>query len=305
MIDVTLQQLRMLREVAARSTIASAAESMGYTPSAVSQQLAGLEKATGVAVLERVGRNVRLTDAGRELVRHADGLMAGMEAARVALERVNNEVRGTLEMAVYESVATTLVPPMLVRLHDIYPDLHVRTRQADPDVAIESLVTGEIDLAFTVDYPHTPAAPRADIMRDKLLVDHFRAVVPADDALVGPVIRLADLRDRPFISSPGTMSCGRCVLMACREAGFEPDVAHQLDDYPTTLHLVAAGQGVALISDLGLVGIGDRVRVLHLDQPLTRTIELAYRRASAERPAIVAVRDTLRRIVAEQFQLSR
>ncbi|HEY5886813.1 MAG TPA: LysR family transcriptional regulator, partial [Acidimicrobiales bacterium] len=93
---MSLQQLRMLREVANRNTIAAAADSLGYTSSAVSQQLSGLEKATGVAVLERVGRNVRLTDAGRELVRHADDLLAGMEAAQVAIERLSGEVRGVL-----------------------------------------------------------------------------------------------------------------------------------------------------------------------------------------------------------------
>jgi DNA-binding transcriptional LysR family regulator len=296
--DITLQQLRMLREVADRTTIAAAAESLGYTPSAVSQQLAGLERTTGVPVLEKVGRNVRLTDAGRELVHHARDLLGRMEAAQVAIERVTSEVRGTLEVTVYESVATTLLPRLLRRLSVRYPDLHLRTRQCDPDLAIDALAAGDIDLAFAIDYRYAPAPLRDDIVRFGIVDDRFHAVVADDDPLVGPTISLLDLAGRPFISSPIDLSCGRCVLSACRGAGFEPDVVHQLDDYPTALHLVAAGQGVALVPDLGLVDPVPGIRVLDLDPPLSRTIQLAYRNVSAERPSIVAVRDTLVELIA-------
>jgi DNA-binding transcriptional LysR family regulator len=299
MMDISMQQLRMLREVANRRTIAAAAESLGYTASAVSQQLAALERSTGVAVLERVGRNVRLTDAGRELVRHAGELLAGMEAARVALEQVNREPRGELEVTIYESVAATLLPPLLARLAVRYPDLHLRTRQADPDLAIDALAMGDIDLAFAIDYPHAPAPKRADVIRFSVLDDRFHVVVADDDPIQEPVVALADLAGRPFISSPPALSCGRCVVMACRSAGFEPDVVHQLDDYPTTLHLVAARQGVALVPDLGLVQLPAGIRTIELDPPLSRTIQLAYRTASAERPSIAAVRLTLQELVAE------
>jgi DNA-binding transcriptional LysR family regulator len=297
--DFTMQQLRMLREVASRKTIAAAADSLGYTPSAVSQQLAGLERSTGVAVLERVGRNVRLTDAGRELVRHAGDLLAGMEAARVALEQVNSEVRGELDVAIYESVAATLLPPLLARLGERFPDLRLRTRQVDPDLAIDSLALGDIDLAFAIDYPHAPAAPRSDVVRHSVLDDHFHVVVSRDDPIRRPVVSLAELADRPFISSPAGLSCGRCVVTACHSAGFEPDIVHQLDDYPTTLHLVAAGQGVALVPVLGLARLPSGVRVIDLDPPLCRTIQLAYRKTSAERPSIAAVRMTLQEVVAD------
>jgi DNA-binding transcriptional LysR family regulator len=297
--DITMQQLRMLREVAKCKTIAAAAESLGYTASAVSQQLANLERSTGVAVLERVGRNVRLTDAGRELVRHAGDLLAGMELARVALERVNSEVRGELEVTIYESVAATLLPPLLARLAQRYPDLRLRTRQADPDKAIEALAMGDLDLAFAIDYPHAPAPPHPEVVRYSVLDDRFHLVVAHDDPLREPVVSLAGLAHRPFIASPPDLSCGRCVVMACRKAGFEPDIVHQLDDYPTALHLVAAGQGVALVPDLGLVWMPAGVRTIELDPPLSRTVQLAYRRTSAERPSVAAVRMTLDELVAD------
>lgn len=297
--DINLHQLRMLREVANRRTIAAAADSLGYTSSAVSQQLAGLERATGVAVLERVGRNVRLTDAGRELVRHANDLLAGMEAAQVAVERVNSEVGGTLELAVYESVAGTLLSPLIARLGERHPDLRLRTRQVDPDLAIESLVMGDIDVAFTIDYPHLPAPRRDDITYFALLEDRIRAVVPPDDPLSGPTVALADLAGRPFISSSPSMSCGRCVVRACRDAGFEPDLVHQLDDYSATMHLVAAGEGVALVPDLALIGRREGSRVLDIEPVISRTVQLAYRTTSAERPSILAVRDTLVELIRE------
>jgi DNA-binding transcriptional LysR family regulator len=296
--DLSLQQLRMLREVARLHTIAAAAGSLGYTPSAVSQQLNGLERSTGVAVLERVGRNVRLTDAGRELVRHAEELLAGLEAAQVAMERVTKEVRGDLVLTVYESVASTLVLPLLELLAERHPDLRLRTRGLEPDAAVEALAAGEIDLAFTSDYAHTPVPVRSDVVRFSLFEDVFHLVVPDDDPLSAEVVSLDAVADRPFVSPPPSDSCGRCVIAACRNAGFEPDIAHQVDDYPTTLRMVRAGQGVGLVPDLGLVHGAAGLRVVAIRPKVSRTIQLAYRAVSAERPAIVAVRDALVEVVA-------
>lgn len=300
--DLTLQHLRMLREVSRRKTIAAAAESLGYTRSAVSQQLVGLEKSTGVAVLERVGRGVQLTDAGRELVRHADELLAGMEAAQVSIERVAGEARGGLAMGVYESVAGTLLPGLLSRLGQRFPDLRLQTRELDPDLAIDNLVMGEIDLSFVIDYPHAPSERRHDIVRTTIMEDRFHLVVPPGEPLdaEGPVA-LARFADRDFIAPAPSSGCGSCVVLACRDAGFEPMISHQLDDYPTTLQLVSAGQGVALVSDLGLV-LGRRtadVQVLELAKPVSRSIQLAHRSASSERPAIAAVRQVLVEVAAD------
>ncbi len=296
--DISLHQLKLIRELAQRGTIAAAAESLGYTPSAVSQQLSSLEKAVGVPVLERVGRNVRLTDAGRELVKHAEGILSSMEAAQSAVETVANEVQGVLELSVFESVATTLLPELLQRLGAQYPAVSLRTRQMDPDQAIQALGLGQIDLAFTLDYPHAPAEPRTDVVRETIVEDHFHAVVPLDSDLPSTVA-LSALAEERFIASPVDLSCGRCVLVACREAGFEPDVVHQLDDYPTTLHLIEARQGIGLLPDLGLVIRPPGIRVLNLDPPFLRTVQLAYRKVSAERPAIKAVRKLLHEVVLD------
>lgn len=296
--DMSIQQLRMLREVARRGTIVAAAETLGYTPSALSQQLSGLERATGVAVLERVGRNVRLTDAGRELVRHAGDLLASLEAARAAMEQVAGEVRGTIELAVYESVATTLLLPLLERLAVQHPDLRIRTRQLDVEPATEAVAAGEIDIGFTLDYSHAPMPRRAGLTFASVLEDEFHLVVPEGDEVTGRV-SLDAVAGRTFIAPATTASCGQCVVAACRSAGFEVEVGHQIDDFPTALRLVAAGAGVAIVPDLGLVHRPPGVRVVDIDPPLSRTIQLAYRTASADRPAVVAVRDALTAVVAD------
>lgn len=288
--DLSIQQLRMLRAVAEHRTIAAAADVLGYTPSAVSQQLGALERSTGVAVLERVGRGVMLTDAGRELVRHAGALLAQMEAAQASLEAVASEPRGRIELSVYESVASTLLPDVLDRLADTHPQLELRTRQIDPDRALEALASGELDAAFTIDYPHAPAPSPPGIERDLIIEDAFYVVVPHDHPLSASRVDLATLADERFICAPLDLGCGRCVAVACRAAGFEPDVVHQLDDYPTTLRLVAAGQGIGLVPGLGLVHLVEGVRVALLEQPVTRRIQFAYRTASAARPAISALR---------------
>ncbi len=299
--DFTLQQLRLLREVANRGTIAAAAASVGYTPSAVSQQLAGLERAVGMTVLERVGRNVRLTDAGRELVDHADRLLAGVEEAQVALERVQGEARGRLLVAIYQSVGSTLLAPLLSLLAARHPHLQLRTQFYDqnPDDALDRLAMGELDLAFAKDYPDAPEEPRDGIVRELLLDDHFALVVADDDPLTGPTVSLDQVADRPFIASPPTVSCGRRVVTACRQHGFEPNIVHELDDYPTAMQLVAAGVGVSLIPSLGLVHAPPGVRAIALSEPVTRHVQLAFRAASAERPAIAAVRAAVADVITE------
>jgi DNA-binding transcriptional LysR family regulator len=223
------------------------------------------------------------------LVRHAEALLAQLEKAQVALEQLATEARGTVEISVFESAAATILPPVLERTADLYPDLDIRTRQMDPDVAFTALGRGDIDLAFVLEYPHAPGPQPSDIDRLHICTDWFRLVVPADSDLGPRPVSLASLADRGFVSSPPDLSCGRCVHQACRDAGFEPDIRHQTDDYPTTLRLIAARAGIGLVPDLGLADLPSGIRVLDLDPPLSRELKLAYRHASAARPGLQAV----------------
>lgn len=303
--EMTLHHLRLLREVAERGTIAAAAAAIGYTPSAVSQQLASLETATGISMLERVGRNVRLTDAGRELVRHATDILTRMEAAQTAIEVVNNEVGGTLDVSVYGSVASALLPPVLKYLAIEHPGLQVRSHFIDPPDSIDMVLRGDLDIAFDIDYSNGTTVTRPGIERVSLIDDHFHLVVNTRlAARLGTTTTLAAVAQEPFIAAAHDITSGGFIRKACSSQGFQPDVVHQLDDYRATLHLIAADQGVSLVPDLALIEPPLGIAVLDLEPPLHRIIQLAYRRASATRPAIVAFKKACR-YAGDDLQLVR
>ncbi len=299
MIDLTLVQLRMLREVARQGTMGAAASALGYTPSAVSQQLGQLERNVGVDLFERVGRNVHLTDAGYDLAARADHILGEVEAAGAALEASQTEVRGVVHLGLFESIAAAVLPRLLASLADEHPELEVRTRFADPGDAAADVANGELDLAFTIEYDRMSRERPKRLAADLIHVDAFRLVVPESDPITATRVPLADMADRPFIGSAPGSPCGRLMMSACAAAGFRPDVVHEFEEYGTVLRLVAAGQGVSLIPDLGLCDVPAGVRVVDLAEPVTREIVLTYRTVSADRPAITAVREHLARLVAE------
>lgn len=290
--DLTLRQLRMLREVAVRGTLAAAATSLGYTASAASQQIAALERATGQSVLERVGRGVQLTDAGHALAAHAEEVFAGIEHAQAALEAIGDEPTGTVRISTFESFASALMPEVVTRLAAECPGVTLRSTQLDPDLSLESLLAGAIDIALVLDYPHAPSPRPRGAHRETVLTEPFRLAVPDHHRLTAPV-DLTTLTDEMFIAGTAESSCRRCVVGACREAGFEPRVAHEIDNLPATLRLVAAGAGITLLPELALHDRPPGIRLLEITQPVQRSVEVAYREASSKRPTVRAVLDAI------------
>ncbi len=297
--DMNLQQLRMLCEVSRQGTIAAAAESLGYSASAVSQQLNGLEKSTGVPILEKVGRNVRITDAGRELVRHAEELLAGLEAAQIAIERVHQDVAGDITLAVYETVAGTLLPPLLHDLTSRYPDLRVRPRGIEPVEAMDALETGDVDMAFTIEYRHLATVLPKGVEARSLIDDPFVLAVSDSDPIGPGNVGLGVIDGRPMVVPPLNSSCGDCVVVACRAAGFEPNVFHEIDDYRTLMRFAASGLAVGLVPELALFDVPAGVRLLEITPPIVRTIQVAHRTASGGRPAIAAIHESLDRVIVD------
>lgn len=298
--DLTLQQLRMLQALDAHGTIAAAAEVLGYTPSAVSQQLSAAERSAGIDVLERSGRNVLLTQAGRELVGFANIVLSQMEEAQAAMERARGEVTGVVRLGVIESVASAILARLLELLSERHPGIEVRTRSADFGMQFDMIRSGDLDLAFVVDYPDAPGPLPSGIARERVLHDWFRLVVPESRAteFPGPV-DLACLAGERFIAPPPADACGMAVIQGCRRAGFEIDVAHSLVDYPLSLRMVAKGLAVALVPDLGLRVVPDGATVVELREPFCRAIDIAHRVASAERPAIRATVEAIHDVLAE------
>jgi len=289
MFDVTLHQLRVFREVVTRGTMAAAAESLGYTPSAISQAMNALERAVGRAVFERVGRSVQPTDLGRNLLVHANDLLAGVERAQAELERSATEVRGTFTIGVFESMALTALVPLLSTLSDRHPALQVQTDELMPQSVAEEVLSGALDMAFVIDYPHAPHALPDGVTSQLMLTERFWLVTPRGHRLAPGPVPLAALADESLIAPPISVSCGRCVVLACRAAGFEPKVHHRIDDYTTTLRMVEAGLSSALIPDLGLTDLSRDVEVIELTDRVDRQILAIHRKSSAGRPALNAV----------------
>ncbi len=301
--DVTLHQLRLLAQVRDQGTISAAATAMHVTPSAASQQLSALEAAVGLPVLCRAGRGVQLTDAGHAMVRHADAVIRQIEAARADMEQMQTDVVGTIHLGVLESLTSSILPRLLTEMAARYPGLQLRTHQIETD-ALPRVTTGALDAAVVVDYPDAPGPRDNATVRHLLCRDWFKIVVPWEHPLRGPIVDLEALAHESMITSPLTTSCGRCIATACRQAGFEPDVVHQIQDYPGVLNLVAAGAGVALVADLGLLHPPPGVRILQPRRRICRHVELVYRDTSTARPSLRAFLEVLD-LVADRAGLDR
>lgn len=226
------------------------------------------------------------------MVAQADAVMATLDETQAAIERVSGAPVGTVRLAVFETFAAALLPEVVKRVRDLHPEVTIRTTQLEPEEALDELLKGSCDLALVIDYPHAPSPRPRGIEWRALRQEPFRLVVPADDPLVGPV-ELASVATRPFISGPIDTSCGTCTINACRDSGFEPDIHHEISQTLAALRAVEAGAGVTLLPDMALVDAPEGVKLLDLARPLERTIELAARPVTMQRPAAQAVADAI------------
>ncbi len=297
-----LKRLRLLRELAARGTIGAVAESLSYSPSAVSQQLALLEREAGVPLLERVGRNVRLTAAAQQLVTHTDALLARVEEAEADLAATAEQITGTLRVAAIQSAGLYLLAPALRRLSADHPALRVEVTDMEPEVSLPTLALGSLDLVLGDEYPFLPRPPDARLEHEPLVDEEFRLMLPADHpaAAGGGPVPLAALRDDGWAIGKTHTHYAELTIRACRTFGaFEPDVRHRSDDLLMLLALVANGQAVTLLPDLVRAEREPAVAVRDVAEArLRRTVFGAIRRGSARRPALNALLAALRHTAA-------
>lgn len=285
--EVSLHRLKLLRELERRGTVTAVAAALNYTVSAVSQQLALLEREVGTPLFERRGRRIVLTEAGLSLAGHAETILGAVEDAAHAMESARAGVGTTLTAGVWASVATALLPAGLAVLARDHPGIAVRTRELAPEDTTGAVRDGSLDLAFVLDYSTYAMARVPELARVPIAVESLHAVVPRG-SLDAESVRLADLADAPWILSRARSHYGRAVRIACREAGFEPEIRHEAGEQSTALALVAAGLGVTLASDLGLGTYGADVDVVPLADALTRTVSIAYRERDARREPLRA-----------------
>lgn len=299
--ELSLHRLRMLRELNRKGTVTAAASSLHYTASAVSQQLAQLERDVGARLFERVGRRVQLTDLGKLLATHAEDILDSVERATLALEEAQEATTVTLRAGVFATVAAGLLPAALAILHERQPGIRLRTKQLTPEQSAEAVKDGDVDIAFTLDYADAPMPWDANLMGSPIAVERLHVAAPAGTLgglNAGPVA-LSDLAEHPWILAGPRSHFGRAVQAACLRNGFQLRITHEVDEQSTAMAMVAAGMGITLVSDLGMALAPPGMDALPLTTPITRTVSLVYRSTAARRPALQMVIDVVRSAAAE------
>jgi DNA-binding transcriptional LysR family regulator len=299
MLDV--RRMRVLREVAQRGSFSAAADSLAYTQSAVSQQIAALEREAGTRLVERNARGVRLTDAGRALVEHADAILARLADAEAELEAIAGLRGGRLRMAAFPSAGATIMPEAIARFRDRHPAVELSLEPADPEPALVKLRAGEVDLVLDITGALRP--PREDgIERLHLLDDPMYVALPTGHPLAHKRnLSLEELAEESWIlGTTGSCPDASIFLHSCQLAGFEPHVTFNSDDYFAIQGFVAAGVGASFIPDLALISVRDDIVVRSLGpRPPARVVWAATLKDSFNSPARQAMLDILVEVGAE------
>ena len=289
-----LRRLRLLRELSERGTIAAVADALQFTPSAVSQQLAMLERETGVRLLERAGRGVRLTDPALVLVGHADALLERAARAEADLAAAAGTVTGRGRIAAFQSVALQLALPAIEQLAHDAPGLRCELVEAEPEQALPALALGDVDLVLGDEWRHQPWRLPSGLERHELLQDPVHLVLPAGHAAARrhpEAVPLAELAGEAWTTGHAGMSWEEMTQRTCREhGGFDPDIRHRTNDATVSLALVARGLAVTLLPELVLPDHhpGIALRAIAGAQ-VDRAIFAVTRAADATRPSTQAL----------------
>jgi len=298
MLDV--RRLTMLRAVAREGSVSGAARSLGYAQPAVSHHIARLEEEVGTALMTRLGRGVRLTDAGLALVEHADAVLTRLTAAEEEVAAIAGLRAGRVRLAAFPSGSATLMAGALSRLRAEHPGIAVSFAEAEPEDAIPLLRSGDLDLVLGFSYAAVGTRDGRDLESIALLHDPSHAVLePGHPAAADPLpLVLERLEAGPWIAG-----CERCrghLLHLARAAGFAPSIAYETDDYVTVQSLVAAGLGVTLLPSLALVAARrPDVAVRPLAGAPGRTVEILLPAAERRPPSVRAMIGVLREAAGE------
>jgi DNA-binding transcriptional LysR family regulator len=285
------RRLRLLIQLESLGTVRAVAVAASMSPSAVSQQLAALERESGAALLERHGRAVALTDAGVALASHARAILERIGAAEEDLRALRDAPAGTVRIASFTSAMRAFVITAAATAGRAHPGVAVHLAELEPDDCVPALTRGEVDLAVVADFgdgtlPHTP-----HLRSLTLATDALRAVLPpgrAPSATLG--VRLQDLREEPWLLDGTELE--RHVLRRCRRAGFEPRVVGRLFSHEALLYAVRSGLGVTVLPTFAL-DRADGVEVRPLDPVARRELVVLHRVEALDRRSVALTLDVL------------
>ncbi len=289
MFDLT--RLRLFRELAHRGTMTAAGAALGLTSSAVSQQIATLEREARTRLLERVGRRVRLTAEGERLAAHAETILQAVESAALDLAPSGGALTGTVEVACFPTFAKAYLLPAAMRVRRRHPGLDLVIRELEPVDAIEAVRSGRVHLAVTFAYNLVPKPAVAGLIAQPLLEEPVLLALPKQARREPEPVPLNRLADAAWIVGSRQGDDRRLAERACAIAGFAPRIAHTIDDYDLLLRMVEAGLGIGFIPELALRFSGAKdVAIRTASGPvLRRKMQAVTRPALATSPSLQAL----------------
>lgn len=295
-----MRRLLLLREFANRGTIAATATALGYSTSAVSQQLSTLEREVGAALLDRTARSASLTDAGRALAAHADRILAAVENAEAELAAQTGTPSGRVAVSAFPTAAVAFGPALATGLRH-HPDVTLVVRQGKPRHNLGEVLAGDADIAIVDDFSGADHPVRPGIAVHRLCRDPLVLAAPHDHPLAaapGPV-DLTGLGGERWISAPPPEPSRAAADRLLADAGIETPARWEFEGLDTVLALVAQGAGIAIVPRLALAGRPAQVAVRPIPRPpgrpaAGREVFALIRSASARRPAIALVLGLLR-----------
>jgi DNA-binding transcriptional LysR family regulator len=299
-----LRRLQLLHEFAHRGTIAATAGALGYTPSAVSQQLATLEREVGTPLLDRTARSAKLTDSGRRLADHAERILATVEAAEAELSEAGSGPLGRIEVTAFPSAAVAFAPALAEELRS-HPGLQLLLRHTRQGSGVRQVRSGEVDIALVDDW----TGRLAERQGEPLQVIHLRRdplvlAVPLEHRMADPnvEVELRELRDEPWMATPEGEPSRQAVDRLLADVGGVPPVPWEFEGFGTILSLVGRGIGIAAVPSLALsASMPARVAVRELPGALAREVWAVVRQSSVRRPSVAI---TLRALRAASAQLT-
>ncbi len=288
MLDV--KRMRVLREVTARGSFSAAADSLHLSQSAVSQQVAALEKEVGLQLLERTSEGPKLTNAGETLMGHADAVIARLDEAERELSEIAGLEGGSVRLISFPSASATVVTRAISIFRQRFPAIELELGEGEPEESIPALRAGEFDIALGFDFVAHPDEPGRDLERSLLLEEKMWVALPPGHPLAAAdSVKLADLADEDWICGRSG-SCRAHVVRLCQDAGFEPTIIFDSDDYQVLKGLVSAGVGVTLLPELALADKAPGIELLPVsDKDTTRRVWAVTRDEGSCSPATEAM----------------
>ena len=288
MLDV--KRMRVLREVISRGSFSGAAEVLHLSQSAVSQQVASLEKEVGMQLLERTSEGPKLTSAGETLMGHADAVLCRLDEAERELSEIAGLQGGRVRVVSFPSASATVVTRAISIFRQRFPAIELELGEDEPEESIPALRAGEYDIALSFDFSGHPGEVGRDLERSLLLEERMWVALPVGHPLgAAETVRLEELADEEWLCGRSG-SCRDHVVRLCQDAGFEPEVSFDSDDYQVLKGLVSAGLGVTLLPELALADRPPGVELRAIaDKPATRRVWAVTREGPVRSPATDAM----------------